>query len=213
MEKSDDLVIFGLTSDVQYSHEPDGKCWTTGRSRYYSSSLNGLKASLGVMKNRKPAVSFVVHAGDLMDIQCSLKGYTHAVIDEIQSLIDASGLPFYHAIGNHDLYNLQKKDLLKTKLYTGALCDKGDCVGYYEVVLNARYSLVVLDAYDLALIGYEKGDEKLVQSKHYFRENGKNDPDAFKNFNGGVGSAQMEWLEKTLQACDEKGRNVILLSK
>jgi len=73
----------------------------------------------------------------------------------LQRLINAfdqlTGRPTYHMIGNHCLYNLPR-----TKLHEMLnIPPAADGASYYSFSPHARWRFVVVDAYDISLLGWD----------------------------------------------------------
>ncbi|MEW5311187.1 MAG: hypothetical protein WDW38_002922 [Sanguina aurantia] len=98
---------FGVISDVQHARVDDGKSYH-GTSRYYR---NGLKLlNQAVQDWQQNDISFVLQMGDILDgsqpRDASLEVLA-SVLAELE-VLGTAGIPTYHTLGNHCLYNLQR---------------------------------------------------------------------------------------------------------
>lgn len=94
---------FGVFADVHFcSREDDGE-------RFFSQSKRKLEACLN--RFQKAKADFVVCLGDLIDGSEDSEELK-AWLEELQTVIRGSGLPFYMCPGNHDRGGLPDADLL-----------------------------------------------------------------------------------------------------
>ncbi len=145
---------FGIVSDVQYADIKDGHSFL-GTPRYYRASLDGLKRAVLGWKNQQ--VEFGIQFGDLIDgfnpkdkSETALK----SVLDEFALLYK----PVYHVIGNHCLYNLPRKRLNEALGIHGTS-------SYYSFSPHQAWRFVVIDAYDVSMLGWPESHPLYQQAK------------------------------------------------
>lgn len=152
--------------------------------------------------------------------------------DAVDKVIEALSVyqhgPTLHTYGNHELYNLSRKDI-SNKLgipFVREPC--GDLVGYYQYKSsncpNLRF--VVIDSYDISImqrcpknsVKHQKAVEILSANNPNYPEN-ENSPSGLDGiekrhvaFNGAVDEPQKIWLKQTLQEAKDSGEKVIILS-
>ncbi|CAI5978550.1 unnamed protein product [Closterium sp. NIES-65] len=210
------LFSFGVMTDVQYADIDDGHSFL-GIPRFYRHSLEVVKRAVRDWNHETNHISFAVHFGDLVDGLCprekSLEAF-QTVLGEFGKL--ANG-PVYHMLGNHCLYNLPRKTLNKLL----AMPPSADHRSYYHFSPFPGFRLVVLDPYDISMIGWPSGHPHAELAAEILgRQNPneeKNSPEGmvgmqrrFLKFNGGVSETQLGWLEGVLRESDECGETVII---
>jgi hypothetical protein len=103
---------FGMLTDFHYADAP------RSGTRYYRESPGKIREA--VAKLREERVEFLAALGDLKDMvarepDTKTLSYLVAVEDELKKF----GGPLYHALGNHDMDNLSKTQVLSVALNTG----------------------------------------------------------------------------------------------
>ncbi|KAG0428994.1 hypothetical protein HPB47_024061 [Ixodes persulcatus] len=114
----DPLVTFGVLADVQYAdHDDKPARYDPSMMRYYRNALNQRAFVAAQVRraydhwSRVPGLGFVLQLGDLIDEH---NGGCHRGLDRV---LEAMGpLPSYHTVGNHELYNCDRKDLARKYL-------------------------------------------------------------------------------------------------
>lgn len=155
---------FGIVSDVQYADIKDGHSFL-GTPRYYRASLDGLKRAVLGWKNQQ--VEFGIQFGDLID------GFNPKDKSDIalQSVLDEFALlnkPVYHMIGNHCLYNLPRKRLNEALGIDGTS-------SYYSFSPHQAWRFVVLDTYDVSMLGWPESHPLHQQAKAILDEKNINE--------------------------------------
>ncbi|KAL9674133.1 hypothetical protein QQ045_030403 [Rhodiola kirilowii] len=204
---------FGMISDVQYAHIPDGRSFI-GVPRYYRHSILVLQRAV-CKWNEHQSLKFVINFGDIVDGFCpkdqSLKS-VQKVINEFEKFDG----PSYHMIGNHCLYNLSRDNLLPQLKIRGS-----EGCAYYDFSPSPGYRIVVLDGYDVSAIGWHKDHPNSLKALQFLNEKNpnsdKNSPEGllgpdrrFLMFNGAVGTQQLEWLDGILQDATKLNQKVLV---
>lgn len=107
-------VRFGMLTDMHYADAP-----TTGSStRYYRQSLAKTREAVAALRAQRP--DFLVELGDMKDMvsgepDTKTLAYLVAMEAELQQFRG----PTYHVLGNHDLDNLSKQQVLANTTNTG----------------------------------------------------------------------------------------------
>ena len=140
--------------------------------------------------------------------------------------------PYFHnCIGNHELYNFDRKELSK---YQKSECiDNGtqpaDYIFYYSFTPFPGHLFIVLDAFVIANIGYSYCDNKHPNYEEAVRLLDKFNPhdnkeipptsteaipdlERFAAWNGGFGEKQLKWLEAELKGARERNDKVFIFS-
>ncbi|MFC2160442.1 metallophosphoesterase [Acidobacteriota bacterium] len=181
------IFSFGVLADVQYSRSnPAG-------TRFYSNSLNKLAESITTFSENN--LNFVIQLGDLID--SNIESY-----DSVLSFFNKIKSDKYHVLGNHDFSVTEAKKANVPKLLN---LDSS----YYDFVVKG-WRLIVLDGTDLSFYGLSKSQAHLQETEILFqnmKDQGKKN--AF-NWNGGLGSQQISWLEDNLEQASLLEEKVIL---
>ncbi|KAK7490862.1 hypothetical protein BaRGS_00017918 [Batillaria attramentaria] len=228
MAENDCHLTFGLIADVQYADIEDGMNYAQTRKRYYRASLDLLQRAVTDWKTSHPNIAFVLQLGDLIDGWNRRGGGGQAA----RSALEAALSPFrdlpcstFHMFGNHDLYNFTKKQCLATDLNSGALAEAEGVEGclYYSVVVHPRLRVVVLDTYDVSVLGYSdatdhpnyKAAVSILDKQNPNEEKNsvrglKGGSKHFVAYNGGLSTQQLSWLDSQLKDAEQKSQNVVI---
>ena len=161
------LLSLGLLTDVHYADkEPAG-------SRHYRDSLAKAGEAAAFFKEKSP--SAIVCLGDIIDAAPNVETEI-TYLQKIIKVLDESGIPRHHVLGNHCVSTLTKEEFFET----GGTQVKQ---GHYSVDLNGVH-LVILDAC------YNK------DMAPYGRDN-------FKWDDANIPPAELEWLKKDLAGTDK----------
>ena len=173
----------GAITDCQYADYPGNG------QRLYRRSPAKLRAA--VEHFNRLDLDHVVHLGDFIDRDW-------ASFDVLQPSVDALRHPWRFVLGNHEFAIADdKKALLTQRLRMPAR--------YYSFTARDWVFLVV-DGNDLSEYGWPAGSPQLAQSQRAHRELYPTAPD----WDGGVGPAQLAWMDQTLAAADREGRKAIV---
>ncbi|KAL0924492.1 hypothetical protein M5K25_005325 [Dendrobium thyrsiflorum] len=207
------LFSFGVITDVQYADIPDGHSFL-GVPRYYRHSIQVLQRAVSNWNNLKK-LKFSMNFGDIVDGFCPKDKSLTAVQKVLDEFNNFHG-PLHHMIGNHCLYNLLHSDL--TALFNIPSLH-GEA--YYEFSPSPEYRFIILDAYDISVLGRPCDDPRASAAFRFLEEKNpnsdKNSPvglagleKRFLMFNGAVGKKQLEWLDNVLKESTEHGQKVIV---
>ena len=228
------LYTFGVVSDVQWAPIPDGFSFH-GTPRFYADALE--KTKRAVKRFEEENVSMCVHLGDIVDAhavnhQCSEQALTQ-VLDIFEVLAPR---PILHCIGNHCLYNAPRHVLnVSLGINDHKIVHPGEdghpgehsyfvCRPYKSSEGECgKYAFIVLDGYDVSILGYEAGHPHHELAKSILEEKNPNEEKnsnaglqgldkRFVAFGGGVSEKQISWLEKELQKCQRDGEKAIVFS-
>ncbi|KXX72071.1 metallophosphoesterase [Flammeovirga sp. SJP92] len=130
------FLQFGMMTDSHYADCPSRGI------RFFQESKAKMKECVDLMNQRK--VDFMIHLGDLKDeSKPAIESETLQYLKEIESVYATFSGPRFHAIGNHDLDSISKKQFLDHIENTGIPKDKSyysfDQNGFHFVVLDANY--------------------------------------------------------------------------
>ena len=262
-ESSQPIYTFGVLTDIQYAPIPDGHSYS-GNPRYYKHAKVAAEhaarhfqeeevqcvVNLGDIVDGKCADvekyggCVIQEEGDdeekkITTNESSTKRSNshvgHEAIDDVLEALSSYTLGrILHTYGNHELYNLSRKELA-AKLSIPFAKEGNELVGYYQHLLhdplkeegNAQgLRFIVIDSYDICLLdrcdetSTKRQQADKILSKHnpnYPQE--ENSPEGleglsrrFVGFNGGIDTPQLEWLDKSLQMARENDERVIICS-
>lgn len=208
------LFSFGVITDVQYADIPDGASFL-GSPRFYRHALEVLNRAVANW-NGLGRVKFVMHFGDLVDGLS--KEDSHVAFEKVLAGFNAfHGGSVYHMIGNHCLYNLPRVEL--NKLFK--IPPSSDERSYYEFSPYPGFRFVVLDGYDISVLGWpEEHPNAQMAIRLLDRINpneDKNSPIGLKGdmarfvmFNGGLGNDQLSWLDNVLRTASGSNEKIIV---
>ncbi|XP_028424442.1 manganese-dependent ADP-ribose/CDP-alcohol diphosphatase isoform X1 [Perca flavescens] len=239
------LFTFGVIADIQYADIDDGYNFTRTRRRYYRSSLKLLRNAWESWSESAVKPEFILQLGDIIDgfnkSQDASDRALHTVLREFTS----GPAELHHVWGNHEFYNFSRSALLRSQLnsspHHGSLHPNSNSLhpGSSSQGLGAQapgsdiyaysfspcpgFTFVVLDAYDVSLLGRQESSEQYNQAmdllKLYNTNEDLNCPpliegllQRFTMFNGGFSKEQLDWLDSVLSLADEKQERVTIVS-
>ena len=173
-------IKIGVFADCQYCN-----CETAG-TRFYSNSLEKLDECINQF-NQNKKLAFVVGLGDLIDRD-------FASFDCVNTILAKSKKQIYHVIGNHDLA-VEKTEFEKVPA-------KINLSETWYSVTKKGWQFIFLNGNDIT---FHSNDKAIVaQAKEMTNQLKKENKPNFYDWNGGIGSKQLDWLEKELQKADDK---------
>lgn len=217
----DGPALVGLIGDIQYADAEDGSDFMGTEKRYFRNALVSVRAAVECMNAF--GVDTVVTMGDAIDGCNSRLGASESALASVLRVLDKSlARQRFDLIGNHELYNFARPALPAC----GLKCFDGSGASYFSRSLAPGWEAVILDSYDIALIGYPEGEPhyaraiEIIQAQNpsVFTAKG----DWFKDlpeekhryvpYNGGITEEQLAWLRITLAAAQRDGRSVIVFT-
>lgn len=178
---------FGVIADVQYSED------VHAGTRFYSNSLNKLEETLLDFNTKD--LNFVIQLGDLIDKD--FKSYDSAL-----SIFNKIKADKYHVLGNHD-FNVdedQKQNVPKILSLDSR---------YYEFE-SVGWRMIVLDGNDLSSYAPSISREHIDETESLLQKIKERGAINAQNWNGGLSSTQISWLQENLQQASLSGEKVIL---
>ncbi|CAB9499329.1 dependent ADP-ribose/CDP-alcohol diphosphatase [Seminavis robusta] len=235
---------FGLIADIQYAPIPDGFSYG-GVPRYYRHAKD--VAAHAAKHFEQEQIPLVVNLGDIIDGKCQeiaknggdpMEEGIDVGIECTEHVLEALSTytcgKLLHTYGNHELYNLSREQIghkLNIR-FVQEQPDKdgvGSSVGYFSYLAttnsgrNLRF--VVIDSYDITLLGHPKGSPKRTKAQDIMAKNNPNYPELenspeglgelqkrFVGFNGAVDEPQLQWLRQTLQEARTNREECIIVS-
>jgi manganese-dependent ADP-ribose/CDP-alcohol diphosphatase len=182
------LVRFGLIADIQY-----GDLNTRG-TRFYRGSIAKLDSSVKDLNRQQ--VQFTINLGDIVD-------KAPRDLDTVLQSLKRLDKPVHHAVGNHDYSGVTDNEALYKKL---GMPDE-----YYSFK-KKKWRFVFLNTNEVSSYANVSGTWKEKELTDMFAvikaNKGKNATD----YNGGISSKQVQWLEQVLKKAEKKGEKVLIFS-
>ena len=169
-------VRFGLVTDSHYADaDPVG-------TRFYRESLTKMREAVTTLRAEK--VSFLAILGDIKDMAPKEpEARTLSHLAAIEAEIQRFGGPTYHVLGNHDMDNISKPQMLAGITNTGIPKDRS----YYAFTHK----------------GSRQGLRFIVLDACYLENGTPYDHGNFDYRDTWVPAAELEWLERELTASRE----------
>ena len=156
------LCVFGVIADVHYADIDDGMNFSRTRDRYYRRSLELVKTAVRDWSTGQWRAEFVLQMGDLIDGLNSRYGASRPALDAVMSELTKSRHFVYHVLGNHDLYNLSRDELLACDHMRSSFINEDGVhtplpgtSGYYHFAPAEGFRIVVLDNYEISVLGQD----------------------------------------------------------
>ncbi|XP_069809120.1 manganese-dependent ADP-ribose/CDP-alcohol diphosphatase isoform X2 [Dendropsophus ebraccatus] len=227
-DMADPLFTFGVIADIQYADMEDGYNFTKTRMRYYRNSLSLLQGAMQGWASERLAPHFILQLGDIIDGYNATYRSSEASLHKLLTELERLKTPVHHVWGNHEFYNFSRKQLVESRLNSSRLpgttppedgADPLDSFYAYHFSPFPRFRLLLVDSYDLSIIGRDPSSDKYVRSSKMLREKNpnedKNSPQGltepqFVQFNGGISADQLSWINDVLEASDNNNEKVIV---
>ncbi|XP_022597969.1 manganese-dependent ADP-ribose/CDP-alcohol diphosphatase [Seriola dumerili] len=224
------LFTFGVIADIQYADIDDGFNYTRTRRRYYRSSLQLLRNAQESWSESAVKPEFILQLGDIIDGFNKGHDASDRALDTVLRQFGSSPVEVHHVWGNHEFYNFSRSSLLSSKLNSSLLGDRsrsgaraGSDIYAYHFSPFPGFTFVVLDAYDVSLLGREESSEEYRSALSLIKQHNNNEDlncppvleglqQRFTMFNGGFSKDQLDWLDSVLSSADEKQQRVTIVS-
>ena len=187
-QKGKPILSIGLITDIQYADAP------SKGTRYYKNSLLKLRACINELNEKK--VNFSLNLGDIIDRNAS-------DLDSVLFYLKGLQKPIYTTTGNHDYQEIKENKNLFGKLGMPAeyyAFEKKNCV---FIMMNTNEIAQYANNADTWKENELK--EMLDSIKAVKGVNGA-------EYNGGISSKQLIWLNKQLQNAQKLKKNVFIFS-
>ncbi|XP_074870377.1 manganese-dependent ADP-ribose/CDP-alcohol diphosphatase isoform X2 [Carettochelys insculpta] len=228
---------FGIIADIQYADLADGYDFWGSRRRYYRHSLHLLQSAVDEWNKEGTQLEFVLQLGDIIDGFNAQHNISESALRRVMNEFKKLSVPVHHTWGNHELYNFTRDYLMQSELNSKCLEDQhflgsgawgqvspGDTAAehYYAYHFSPvpKFRFILLDSYDLSILGRDKSTQKYRDSLKLLKEKNPNEnlnsptglPEPqFVAFNGGFSQAQLDWLNEVLTFCDTNQEKVVVV--
>ncbi|XP_053148594.1 manganese-dependent ADP-ribose/CDP-alcohol diphosphatase [Hemicordylus capensis] len=234
-QTSEPLFSFGIIADIQYADQEDGYDFLGYHRRYYRHSLCHLQNAVEDWNGMNVQPSFVLQLGDIIDGFNAQHDMSEKALERVMKKFKKLRAPVHHIWGNHELYNFSRDYLTKSELNTTYLQDQtllgnsardqsatGDAAeSYYAYHFcpRAKFRFILLDTYDLSVLGRDTSSKKYQDSLRILQANNPNNnlnipPDLvnphFVQFNGGFSQDQLDWVNEVLTYADKNQERVVI---
>jgi predicted phosphodiesterase len=177
------LFSFGIIADIQYADiDPAG-------SRFYRNSPGKLKEAVSTLK--ADSVHFLINLGDMID-----KDYIS--FKPVMDIINSSGIKIYNVAGNHD-YSIDPRNKKSISVKTE----------HYSFIYQ-KFRFILLDGNEIST--YKSENKKTIKHAEDLiaQINASGDINGM-DWNGGIGSNQISWLNLQLEEAMLNNEKVFLI--
>lgn len=185
------LFTFGVIADIQYADIDDGYNFLRTNRRYYRSSLQLLRNAQESWSKAAIKPDFILQLGDIIDGFNTRHGASERALEVVLNQLRSSPVKVYHVWGNHEFYNFSRSSLLRSELNSTLHADGHMCATHvgsdtyaYHFSPFPGFKFIVLDAYDVSLLGREQSSEQyrdaLALIKQYNDNEDLNHPPGMK---------------------------------
>jgi len=176
------IFKIGLIADCQYADQG------SKRNRFYRDCPEKLRAAANDFNQSE--LAFVVHLGDYIDTDWQ----SFDVVDAAAATLN---VPIEHVLGNHDFFVAEH---LKHKIPARM----GLSSRYYSREYN-NWRFIYLDGNDISLYAWSKTSAQYSANLEIY----KTDYQHLKDWNGGIGNEQLNWIKEQLEQAQQKDQQVI----
>lgn len=176
------LFTFGVIADIQYADLDDGMNYSRTSRRFYRSSLRLLRNAQRSWLQSAVRPEFILQLGDVIDGFNKDHGASERALERVLAEFSCSPMQVHHVWGNHELYNFRRSALLRSRLNSSLPSDSsstgapaGGEIYAYHFSPFPGFTFVVLDAYDVSLLGREESSSEYQSAMNVIRQHNGND--------------------------------------
>jgi len=182
------ILRIGLMADIQYADVQ------TRGSRYYKNSLNKLRACVADLN--KERVQFSLNLGDITD-------RNPKDLDSVLTILNGLKKTVYNTTGNHDYHGITENKALFKKLGMPA---------EYYFVKQKGWVFIMLNTNEVASYANVGGTWKEPELKKMLDSISIAKGVNAEEYNGGMSSRQVRWLDSLLARAQSNHERVMLFS-
>ena len=160
------LCIFGVISDVHYADADDSTNYEQTRMRHFRRSVKLVETAVAEWAANTNSIDFILQLGDLIDGRNADVNASGEALRVVQEQFAKFSNPIYHILGNHELYNFSRSQILQhswlnptSSCHAGVITPLPGLTAYYHVSPANGFRLVILDEYEFSMLGREEDDE------------------------------------------------------
>lgn len=172
------LFTFGVIADIQYADIDDGYNYRRTHRRYYRSSMELLRNALDSWSKVAVKPGFILQLGDLIDGHNKPLVASDRALEAVLKELDSCSADVHHVWGNHEFYNFSRDWLFGSKLNStpqGSQKGADGQVYAYHFSPYPGFTVIVLDAYDVAVLGREESSQGYREALTLLRRYNKNE--------------------------------------
>ncbi|XP_006246666.1 manganese-dependent ADP-ribose/CDP-alcohol diphosphatase isoform X2 [Rattus norvegicus] len=222
------LFSFGVIADIQYADLEDGYNFQRSRRRYYRHSLVHLQGAIEDWNKESSMPCCVLQLGDIIDGYNAQYKVSEKSLELVMNTFQMLKVPVHHTWGNHEFYNFSRDYLANSKLNSKFLEDQipqhpettpSENYYAYHFVPFPKFRFILLDSYDLSVLGIDQFSPKYEQCMKILREHNPNvelnspqglSEPQYVQFNGGFSQEQLNWLNEVLTFSDANQEKVVI---
>lgn len=175
------LFTFGVIADIQYADMDDGFNYSRTNKRYYRTSLQLLRKALESWSESESKPDFILQLGDIIDGFNAAHGASERALETVLAEFRCGPGAVHHVWGNHEFYNFSRSALMRSGLNSKVLADQspngtsaGSDIHAYHFSPVPGFRFVIMDAYDVGLLGREESSEQYQAAKDLIQRFNKN---------------------------------------
>lgn len=171
------LFTFGVIADIQYADLDDGYNFQRTSRRFYRTSIDLLRNALRAWSTAAVKPSFVLQLGDLIDGYNKPAGASERALAAVLEELGSASVHTHHVWGNHEFYNFSRDWLFGSGLNStprGGPGGAGGQVYAYSFTPYPGFTFIVLDAYDVALLGRDESSQEHQEALRLLTHHNKN---------------------------------------
>lgn len=172
------LFTFGVIADIQYADIDDGYNYLRTHRRYYRSSVQLLRNALDGWSRAAVKPGFILQLGDLIDGFNKPLAASDRALETVLREFGSGSAEVHHVWGNHELYNFSRDRLWGSQLNSaprGSPRGPGGRAYAYHFSPHPGFTVVVVDAYDVAVLGREESGHEYREALGLLRHHNKNE--------------------------------------
>lgn len=223
MAAADGTLRIGLIADIQYADADDGTDFLGKERRYFRNSLNIVESAVGTWNAF--GMDVIVQVGDIIDGINAKMGTSEAALGKTLDVLSRSTAQRrLDMVGNHELYTFNRPSLQRS---CGLHFPGADGLFYYCEHLNSNWDAIVLDPFEIAMIGHAKDDPRYIEAISLME---RNNPRVLSGpggnwfeglprekwrwvpYNGAVSNEQLLWLRQMLEIARSDRRSVLVFT-
>ncbi len=182
------IIRFGLITDIQYADAE------TRGSRFYRNSLPKLDSCVNDLNRQQ--VEFTINMGDIVDRNPN-------DLDAVLKLLGGLNQKLYNTTGNHDYSGISDNAQLYKRLSMPA---------EYYTFKKGKWVFVMLNTNEVGPYSNVAGTWKEKELKTMVDQIKANKGRNATDYNGGISSKQLQWLDQVLKKAQRKQQHVLVFS-
>jgi len=161
---SEPKCTFGVLADIQYADVDNDMNFEKTKVRYFRRSIQLVKTAVVDWLAGPKNIQFILQLGDLIDGRNANQGTSKSALNTVRKQLTKAGVPVYHILGNHELYNFSRTELSLDSWFNvtsnddTCVINPGSSTNYHFSPADG-FRIVVLDQYEFSLLGIDEDSE------------------------------------------------------